>query len=227
MNRAAILRKVKACLRLAASSNPNEAAAALRQAQAMMREHGVTHAEAMGVEEAEANTRARGAEPTRSILLLAGLAAEGFGARIMISRVQGWNTGSTVIRFYGCDGAAEIAAFAFIVLRRQLVADRLKHIARVRKRGNREARGEVFALAWVNAVAHLFPETTLADDKRLAIDEFIKSRYPDAGTTTGRDLTTRGKSRDDDAWAGHDAGRKAQLHRGVKGGAQHALEHQS
>jgi len=44
MNRDAILRKVKACPRLAASSNPNEAAAALRQAQAMMRAHGISWA---------------------------------------------------------------------------------------------------------------------------------------------------------------------------------------
>jgi hypothetical protein len=227
MDRQHILRKIKACLRLAASSNPNEAAAALRQAQAMMRAYGITHAEAMEVGEAEVHTRARGAVPARSILWLATLAARGFGARIMIFREQGWNTGSTVIRFYGCDGVAEIAAFAFTVLRRQLDADRLKHITRVRKRGNREARGEMFALAWVNAVAHLFPEATIADDKWLAVDEFMKARYPDAGTSNGRDLTARGKTRDDDVWAGHYAGMKARLHRGVKGGAQRALEHQA
>ena len=227
MNRAPILRKIKACLRLAASSNPNEAAAALRQAQAMMRAHGVTHAEAMDVDEAEVNTRARGAELARSMLLLAALAADGFGARLIVNRVQGWNSGSTVIRFYGCDGAAEIAAFAFTVLRRQMDADRLKHIARVRKRGNREARGKVFALVWVNAVAHQFPEAEIAESKRLAIDEVMSARYPDAGTSSGRDLTKRGKTRDDDAWAGYKAGKAAKLHRGVDGDAQRALEHAS
>lgn len=226
MNRAAILRKIKACLRLAGSSNPNEAAAALRQAQAMMREHGISHAEAMDVEEAEVNTRARGAELARSVLWLASLAADGFGAQMIVCRKKDWNSGSTVVRFYGCDGAAEIAAFAFTVLRRQLDADRLKHIARVRKRGNREARGEVFALAWVDAVAHLFPKAVITDDKRLAVDEFMRARYPDAGTSAGRDLTTRGKTRDDDAQAGHEAGSNARLHRGVKGATQRGLEHQ-
>lgn len=60
MNREHILRKIKACLRLAASSNPNEAASALRQAQAMMRAHGITHAEALNVDMAEVDTRYRG-----------------------------------------------------------------------------------------------------------------------------------------------------------------------
>jgi len=227
MNRAAILRKVKACLRLAASSNPNEAAAALRQAQAMMKAHGINHAEAMGVDEAEVSTRARGAEPARSVMFLATLAANGFGARFIVYREKGWNSGSTVIRFYGCDGAAEIAAFAFTVLRRQTDADRLKHIIRVRKRGNREARGEVFALAWVNAVAHLFPGGEVTDEKKLAIDALIRVRYPYAGTSSGRDLTTRGKAKDDDAWAGHLAGKAAKLHRGVNGSGQRALEHEA
>jgi len=217
MDRQHILRKIKACLRLAASSNPNEAAAALRQAQAMMRAYGISHAEAMDVDEAEVNTRARGAELARSVLLLAVLAADGFGAKTVVCREKGWRSGSTVIRFYGCDGAAEIAAFAFTVLRRQMDADRLKHIVRVRKRGNREARGEVFALAWANAVAHLFPEAKIDENKRLSIDEVMRARYPNAGTSSGRDLTTRGKTHDDDAWAGHEAGKSAKLHRGVKG----------
>lgn len=226
MDRQNILRKVKACLCLAASSNPNEAAAALRQAQAMMRAHGISHAEAMDVEEAEVNTRARGAEPASSVVTLAALSADGFGASMIVCRKKSWSTGSTVIRFYGCDGSAEIAAFAFTVLRRQMDADRLKHIARVRKRGNREARGEVFALAWVSAVAHLFPDAELADAKRLAIDDVMRLRYPNAGTSSGRDLTTRGKTRDDDAWAGHEAGKAAKLHRGVSGASQRALEHE-
>lgn len=37
-----ILAKIKKCLALASSSNPNEAATALRQARALMEKHGVT-----------------------------------------------------------------------------------------------------------------------------------------------------------------------------------------
>ena len=87
--------------------------------------------------------------------------------------------------------------------------------------------GKVFALVWVNAVAHQFPEAEIAESKRLAIDEVMSARYPDAGTSSGRDLTKRGKTRDDDAWAGYKAGKAAKLHRGVDGDAQRALEHAS
>lgn len=112
MNRQNILRKVKACLRLAASSNPNEAAAALRQAQAMMRAHGISHAEAMDVDEAEVGTRCRGAMPPVSICSLAQLVADGFGSRFIVCNGADPRVASTVIRFYGCDGNAEVSAGA-------------------------------------------------------------------------------------------------------------------
>lgn len=221
MNREAILRKIKACLRLAASSNANEAAAALRQAQAMMAKHGVDTAELSDVGEAEVLTRARGADPVRSICLLANLCAKGFGAEIVIVT----DYGRTAMRFYGVDGAAEIAAYAFTVLRRQLDRDRLKHVARVRKRGNREARGETFAYGWVCAVAGLFPGVEIDEPKRLAIKTRIRLSHPCCDTTSGRDLTKHGRASENDAWAGHRAGKNAQLNRGVKGGAPAALEH--
>jgi hypothetical protein len=46
MNRDDLLRKIRACLRLSKSANEHEAAAALRQAQALMREHGISPREA-------------------------------------------------------------------------------------------------------------------------------------------------------------------------------------
>lgn len=224
MDRTHILRKVKACLRLAASSNANEAAAALRQAQAMMRAHGISHAEAMDVDEAEVNTRFRGAMPVVSISRLAKLVADGFGARLIVCQAQTLRGASTVIRFYGTDGAAEVCAYAFTVLRRQLDADRQKHTARIRKRGNREARGEVFARAWVFAVTALFPAAEVPEEKRLAVETVFNQRYPEATTGTARDITTRGKTGEKDAVAGYVAGKSARLARAVSGGSQRSLE---
>ena len=45
MDRKKALEKIKKCLRLATSANPHEAAAAMRQAQALMKEHGVGQAD--------------------------------------------------------------------------------------------------------------------------------------------------------------------------------------
>lgn len=225
MDRADALRKIKACLRLAASSNPNEAAAALRQAQALMSSHQISHLDALDVDDAEVNTRCRGAMPAQSLVALLATVSDGIGVQsIMIRSIVPGGGGRTVFRFYGTNGSAEVAAYAFTVLRRQLDKDRLKHIARVRKRGNREARGEVFALHWVSAIARLFPKATVPESAQLAIDTVFRARHPNCGTSDGRDLTARGKTRDDDAWAGRAAGLQAKLHGGLKGHGQKRLD---
>jgi len=217
MDRQTILRKIKACLRLAGSSNPTEAATALRQARAMMAAHGISEAEALDVDEGEAPTRARGGTPPQSIVSLAFTCAEGFGTQFVSVR----SNGRTVLRFHGLHGAGEIASYAFTVLRRQLDADRLKHISRIRKRANRERRGEVFALAWVRAVAHLFPAAEVTDAARLAIEQAVAVRYPDKHTSKARDLTKRGQSNQkvdqNDHLAGLVAGAVAHLRNGIKG----------
>jgi len=88
-----------------------------------------------------------------------------------------------------------------------------------------DARGETFAYAWVCAAAGLFPGVEVDETKRLAIAELIRLRHPHTETTSGRDLTKHGKASDDDAFAGHCAGKNAQLNRGVTGGMPIALEH--
>lgn len=213
MTRDQAIRKAKACLRLAASSNPHEAAAALRQAQALMAAYSIDHAEISDVTSAEVGTRSRGAEPPSSIVMLCGMCATGFGAEVIV--LPAWR--KTTIRFYGMQGAAEIAAYAFTVLRRQMDADRLKHISRVRKRGNREARGETFALAWVLAVRRLFPDAKVPEERRLAVQDVLNLKHPSAGTSAGRDLTKRGKAGDRDSEAGWLAGRQATLNTGLNG----------
>lgn len=222
MNRADAIRKIKACLRRAASPHANEAAMALRQAQAMMREYNVSAAEVGDVECSEVFGRGR-QEPPQSQIWLANLCAKGFGCRTIL--VCGWPRMS--VKFYGVDGAAEIAAYSFTVLRRQLDHDRRCHITRVRKRANRDARGEAFALAWVHAISVLFPQAQIPDAKREAIEQAVNALYPKTSSTTGRDLTRKGRARDDDYWAGRAAGLNAKLRTGVRGAEQKRLEHAS
>ena len=221
MTRADAIRKIKACLRRAASSNANEAAMALRQAQAMMRAHGVTTAEIGDVGHAEVKTRSRSQMPPQSQVALAGMCADGFGCEMIL--LGGWDRMS--VRFYGVDGAAEIAAYSFTVLRRQLDHDRRRHIARVRKRANRDARGEAFALAWVHAVAALFPKVPVGDTKRELIEQTMRTLHPNTESTSGRDLRKRGYARDGDYLAGRAAGLAAKLRTGVRGSKQGLLGH--
>jgi hypothetical protein len=226
MNRETAIRKVLACLRLAASSNPHEAANALRQARAMMDKYGLNDDAILAAEirTSEAITRSAGATPPRSVLALANMIADGFRCRPVISRQRVfYGRGKTCIVFHGSGADAQIAAYAFTVLRRQMDADRVEHIRRVRKRANRERRGEEFAQGWIYGVSKLFPKAELPEGRERALDASVRAQHGETGTTTGRDLTKRGRAHDNDRFAGYVAGRNAQLHTGLNGEEQRQI----
>lgn len=228
MDRETALRKVLRCLRLAASSNPHEAAAALRQARALMDEHGLTEADAYASEihEAEAPTRCRGAVPPQSLMFLIGVVSDGFRCDVVIWRVGSWLEKShTTVKFYGAAADAEVAAYAFTVLRRQLEADKAKHTRRIRKRSNKEARGEEFAIGWVSAVARQFPKAELSDERKAAIDAAIASKNTNLTEQAGREIAKHGKASWHDREAGYDAGSRARVNPGVSESTQRKLEY--
>lgn len=231
MDRERALRKVLACLRRAKSSNPNEAAIALRQAKAMMAQYGLTDDDAVAAEisEAVAGTRCRGAEVPRSMLLLADVVAEGYRCRIVVSRERYYDescrlSGKTVIKFFGYGADAQVAAYAFTVLNRQLTADKAKHTSRIRKRANKERRGEEFAFGWIHAIRALFPAEQLEAEHIVAISAAIRTRVGETSTTTGREVGKHGRANPNDIEAGYAAGKGARLHNGIEGAAQRQLE---
>lgn len=79
MNRDQALSKIKKCLALAQSSNPHEAAAAMRQAQKLMAEHNVTETDVSLADVAEAVAPARLNALTNWEAMLSGLIAQAFG----------------------------------------------------------------------------------------------------------------------------------------------------
>lgn len=231
MTREQALRKVLACLRLAGSSNPNEAAAALRQANALMTKYGLTEADALASEirDAEAPTRCRGTMLPKSLAVLANMVAGGYRCQIVVQAVQGFDcnlnlTGRTAVRFFGAGADAQVAAYAFTVLRRQLEADRAHHTRRIRKRANRDARGEAFALGWVRAVAALFPSSELPDGRAHAIDAAIAQRMGATTKEQGRQIGKPRAAHALDQVAGLIAGKGARLNPGLGENGQRRLE---
>lgn len=222
MTREQALRKVLACLRRSKSTNPNEAAIALRQARSLMEQYGLTEDDAVAAEirNFDSPTRSRGATPMQSVLGLARLVANGYRCEMAIvcTRLE-----STSIRFYGTFADAQVAAYAFTVLRRQMEAARLKHTARIRKRANKERRGEEFAYGWVLAVSALFPKAELTDEQDRARKRAIAIDLPGADETSGREVT-RGRAGAGDRLAGFIAGKNARLHSGLAENGQRRLE---
>jgi len=223
MNRETALRKVLQCLRLAGSSNPHEAAAALRQARALMDKFGLTEDDAYASEihHADAPTRCRGTNPPVSLTILINIVGRGFRCDVVVMRSPGW---TTEVRFFGAGSDAQVAAYAFTVLRRQMEADKAKHTARIRKRAHKEARGERFALGWVSAVARLFPEAELSGERRAAIDAAVNA-LGQLQKVDGRAIGKQSAASSRDSDAGYYAGSRARVNPGIGESGQRKLEH--
>ncbi|TAA42919.1 DUF2786 domain-containing protein [Pseudoxanthomonas winnipegensis] len=220
MTREQAIRKVLACLRLASSSNPTEAATALRQARALMDKYGLTEDDALAAEihDLDAKTGFRGGDLPKSLLWLANMVASGYRCSVVVVRERHWQGGKTALRFFGAGADAQIAVYAFTVLRRQLDTDRRRHIARVRKAANRQVRGEEFAQGWVHAVARLFPADALPEGRAKALDAAISTRLGPVEAAEGRKLAKSGQRDPGDKSAGYWAGKRAELNQGLSEG---------
>jgi len=132
--------------------------------------------------------------------------------------------GSTSVRFYGAGADAQVAAYAFTVLRRQLEADKARHTRRVRKRANKERRSEEFAFGWISAVGALFPREALPEGREQAIARAIEQRCGEVGRSAGRELGKTGRANGSDRAAGYVAGKGVQLNAGLGESSQRRLE---
>lgn len=225
MDRATAIGKIKKCLALASSSNAHEAAAALRQAQKLMQEHGITDSDVSMADVVEKGVKS----PSNTISMwqskLARCVAEAFGCELFYCRHAKIGASFKVVRstdvvFIGVGAAPEVAGYAFEVLLRQAIRDRAAHIAAQPKRlkqSTKTARGDAFATAWVHAVwVQLEKFAGTARDVEL-IEQYMQQQHPDM-----RELkpTTRHVSRhvrDDSYASGHKAGQNARLDRAVTG----------
>lgn len=223
MNRSQALEKIKKCLRLSKSGNEHEAAAALRQAQALMREHSVTATDVQLAEVVEHKTRARSATTTRWEANLARTVSEAFGCE-WFSVIRHDLLPSLDLRkvrdvvFVGVGGSAEVAAYSYEVLQRQVVRARAAHVAKQPascKPITKTARGDAFALGWVCAIGDLVGRFAGNDAERLLIDQYVATKHPNLVTSKPLDRAVGRKVRSDDFGAGVLGGRSARLDRPI------------
>ena len=212
-----ILDKIKKCLALAGSANEHEAAAALRQAQKLMEQHGVTDQDVLASQAGEAGAKAGAvSKPAQWEAMLAGRIANAFGCELVFSR-RTWTTA--------------VAAYAYQVLLRQARAARTNFIAtalkRVRKPSVKTARADLFCEGWVKTAMRTVSGWSRTEDQAAAVTAYIESNYPSLGTlaTCDRKPTNLRDHHLNDFAQGTAAGRGAVLNRGVAAGAgQAALE---
>ena len=212
MTREQAMKKIRKCLALAGSSNPHEAAAAMRQAQRLMRKYGIDEeaVELSQVEQHGASVAARSAPGW--VVMLADVAAEAFSCRIFFKRR---NIEQAI--FMGVGAQPQVASYAFTILRRQLAADRQKFYRKTRgKRANRIGRSDQFAFAWIAAVSDEL--LRFADKVPAIVDQAFAMTERELGLVTMKPKQHGNGQIDLTALAaGERAGSKVRLRQGVDG----------
>lgn len=216
------LDKIKKCLRLATSSNANEAAAALRQAQKLMAIHGVTNDDVAMSDVGTHTSKASGGRvPPKYIGMLVNMVAGAFGAEIVYNPLYDGERWHGQFEFYGLNGAAEVAGYAFEVLGRQLKRDRTAYLATLNKRLKRTTkvrRGDLYAQAWLNAVAKQVTRQQRTEAENAIVEAYKAKRWNDLENIAGRDNTKGMRSHDHGAiHQGYQDGKKVSFHQGVNG----------
>ncbi|POA26371.1 MULTISPECIES: DUF2786 domain-containing protein [unclassified Pseudomonas] len=238
------IRKIKHCLALAQSANENEAATALRQAQALMREYRLTEMDVklsdVGEVESQFTRAERLAVWERS---LAGAVANVFGCTSLYCRQYCSEKDRVIARtsFVGVTPAQHIALYAFEALLIKLKFARKEYVAAVRAGVHRssysaETAGDHFALAWVHEVyGKLIALVPKGEDDIPSAShsrDIIVVEAQDKALITEY-LATKGvgkarKARDVDIdlnaqIAGMLAGRRVDLHAGIARGGEDTL----
>jgi len=230
-----ILGKIKKCLALASSDNPNEAATALRQANALMAAHGVTAAQItmadIGESEAKSRTMAR-SKPAQWEMFLASVVGKAFGCQLMLKRLptnkgvrENWNDGAYI--FVGIKAQTQIAAYTFDVLTRKCkkarsawISSKLEGISQTRG-GKRTATalGDEFALGWVGNISRLVQDFAQPEAVEQAIADFIRGKASGKEAQAREAKTEHEKAREVARMHGMRAAAGESIHRPVDGAA--------
>lgn len=227
MNKEKYLAKIKKLLNLARkATNQNEAAAALRQAQNLMREHNVTELEAEFTNISEASSKGapnHAQTPPKYLVYLVEVIKRAFGVQAFFSWREGkyfYNSPRRVVMFYGPDSRPQIAAYAFDVLARQMTAARKEFISDLHKNtkpANRTAKADQFCEGWASGVYHIVAEL-VPTESEATLMELYRDRQLATGLKTGSCREARKVNGNESAKiAGFLSGRQAQLSHGVNG----------
>lgn len=153
--------KIKKCLALASSDNPHEAAAAMRQAKALMEKFNISVADVSAADIGEAKTKSTTMardKPAQWEANLAAMIGTAFGCKLFISRLRSkfgnpLNTGEYV--YIGLKHQAEVASYTATVLIRNCKKARSAFIAQLPchySKAKKTKAGDAFAVGWTTEI---------------------------------------------------------------------------
>ena len=180
-----IVEKIKKCLALGKSSNVNEAAAALRQAQKLMAAWNVTDSDLAGAgygfEAVDLPVQVNKKAVPIQILILNDLIRKAFGVRPVISYSQRQSDLSYQIKIFGPDHRTPMAAYACTVVYRACNGAWMTYLREnSHVRGQRGARA-TFMVEWLAAVRDTVMECGFSDEEEIGTEVAIQSVYGSKG----------------------------------------------
>lgn len=209
------LDKIKKCLRMAASSNPHEAAAAMRQARALMEKHRLDGDDVLASDVLECAARS-GAKnrPVAWETKLAGIVSRAYSCSYLFMG------GIGEYRFVG--EMAEVASYTMTLLLRQVRQARRDYVAAHLTRckaATKTKRADVFCDAWAYTVNSKVLEFA-GGEPSAAVAAYMAKNYPALSEgkpierNSSKGLTQRNIK---DAMHGIVAASDVRLNHGVKG----------
>lgn len=209
-----IIDKIKKCLALAKSSNGNEAATALRQAQKLMAQHNISQADIDLAEMNAKTTRSGKARtPPKYVIYLANLICRAFGVEMIFKeKMDGCD-----VEFIGLGIQPEIASYAYDVLLRQLTRDRKAYMATLGNRcktTTKTRKADIFAEHWVMQAARTVTEFVKPSNFDDMVKSYIARRHGDLVEFQPRHKKLTNKDFGS-VLAGRAAGNNVQLHHGM------------
>lgn len=216
------LQKIKKLLNKARNnSSAEEAATAMRMAQKLMREYGLSESDISLSQITESGTHktpSKAVKPPRYMIMLGGAICRAFGVRYYLSYDQ---TGRRTIVFYGPAERPEIACYAFEVLTRQLTSGRKAFYNSIHKRtkpAKKTDLADTWCEAWVHGVWLVITEFVPEENERQVMTQYMErkkeqTKFSDVSMRDSKKHTqSDGAARD-----GFHAGKKAKLSHGVSG----------
>lgn len=210
---ARIIDKIKKCLALAESQNAHEAATALRQANSLMKLHGIDHSQVnqSTVGEARIHLGAGKNKPPAWRVQLASSAAAALGCIVLIATSRSMKE----FLFIGPAGMPQLATYAYGVLERQLLADRKRNSENMDSRlssGKKRRLTNLYSQAWSEAVYEKVRQYGGVEPAhRKAVNEFIAQKFGSPPQRKDRPLKVK-QDEIDSLIRGLEDGEKANLH---------------
>lgn len=214
-----VMRKIKRCLALSNSANSHEAGIALRQAQVLMEQYGVSREElALADFDMSSADVSAGRKPPRYLELLAQLINRAFATSTVYSSQRDGIRICGRFEFVGPSDAVQIAAYAYAVLQRQLIRDRRAFQSTLAKRLKRQTkvrRGDAFAEAWVAGAHQAVAPVAMSDEARELHRKYWERRYGELDPLKPRENPSLKQHDHHAVTAGYQAGSEARLSAGV------------